>query len=153
MDALLGATRFQQFESNLGIAKNVLSDRLAKLVDHGVMTKERLDEPGQRYAYRLTRKGRDLWIPITALRLWGDKWVFGEAEVPASGELEECIADLLATLTGDLDEWATLTSNFTADVRCELVAGGGSEGFDLSPRLAQALADRAVVISFVLRAD
>ncbi len=42
-DALLGATRFQQFESNLDIAKNVLSDRLAKLVRHGVMTKERLD--------------------------------------------------------------------------------------------------------------
>lgn len=82
-DALLGATRFQQFESNLGIAKNVLSDRLARLVRHGVMTKERLDEPGHRYAYELTRKGRDLWIPITALRLWGDKWIFGEARVPA----------------------------------------------------------------------
>lgn len=82
-DALLGATRFQEFESNLGIAKNVLSNRLSKLVDHGVMTKERLDEPGHRYAYRLTRKGRDLWIPITALRLWGDRWVFGEANVPA----------------------------------------------------------------------
>ena len=82
-DALLGATRFQHFESNLGIAKNVLSDRLAKLVRHGIMKKERLEEPGQRYAYELTRKGRDLWIPITALRLWGDKWIFGEANVPA----------------------------------------------------------------------
>lgn len=82
-DALLGATRFQQFESNLGIAKNVLTDRLAKLVDHGVMEKVRLDEPGQRYAYELTRKGRELWIPITALRLWGDRWVFGEEHVPA----------------------------------------------------------------------
>ncbi len=81
-DALLGATRFQQFESNLGIAKNVLSNRLAKLVHHGVMTKERLDELGERYTYRLTRKGRDLWIPITALRLWGDEWVFGDANVP-----------------------------------------------------------------------
>jgi DNA-binding HxlR family transcriptional regulator len=81
-DALLGATRFQEFESNLGIAKNVLSNRLSKLVEHGVMTRERLDEPGQRYAYRLTRKGRDLWIPITALRLWGDRWVFGAAKVP-----------------------------------------------------------------------
>jgi DNA-binding HxlR family transcriptional regulator len=82
-DALLGATRFQHFESNLGIAKNVLTDRLSKLVREGVMTKARLDEPGQRYAYELTRKGRDLWIPITALRLWGDKWVFGESKVPA----------------------------------------------------------------------
>jgi len=82
-DALLGATRFQQFESNLGIAKNILTDRLSRLVRDGVMAKARLDEPGQRYAYELTRKGRDLWIPITALRLWGDKWIFGEANVPA----------------------------------------------------------------------
>ena len=74
---------FSTSESNLGIAKNVLTDRLSKLVREGVMTKARLDEPGQRYAYELTRKGRDLWIPITALRLWGDKWVFGESKVPA----------------------------------------------------------------------
>ncbi len=82
-DALLGATRFQQFEAKLGIAKNVLSDRLARLVEHGVLEKERLDEPGRRYAYTLTRKGRDLWLPITALRLWGDRWVFGEGNAPA----------------------------------------------------------------------
>jgi len=81
-DALMGATRFQQFESNLGIAKNVLSDRLSKLVENGVLSKERLDEPGQRFEYELTPKGRDLWILITAMRLWSDKWVFGEAEVP-----------------------------------------------------------------------
>lgn len=82
-DALLGATRFQHFESNLGIAKNILSDRLAKLVENGVFSKERLDEPGQRFEYKLTPKGRDLWIVLTALRLWGDKWIFGEANVPA----------------------------------------------------------------------
>lgn len=81
-DALLGATRFQQFEENLGIAKNVLADRLAKLVHYGVLDKERLDEPGQRYAYRLTRKGRELWVLLTAMRLWSDKWVFGEEQVP-----------------------------------------------------------------------
>lgn len=81
-DAILGATRFQQFESNLGIAKNVLSDRLSKLVEHGVFAKQRLEEPGTRFAYELTAKGRDLWIVITALRLWSDKWIFGEERVP-----------------------------------------------------------------------
>jgi DNA-binding HxlR family transcriptional regulator len=82
-DALVGATRFQHFESNLGIAKNVLADRLSKLVERGIFSKERLDEPGQRYEYKLTPKGRDLWILMTALRLWSDKWVFGEANVPS----------------------------------------------------------------------
>ncbi len=81
-DALLGATRFQQFETNLGIAKNVLSDRLSRLVEHDVLAKERLAEPGHRYEYKLTPKGRDLWIVITAMRLWSDKWIFGEAKVP-----------------------------------------------------------------------
>ncbi len=81
-DAFMGATRFRQFESNLGIAKNILSDRLTKLVEHGIFERERLDEPGNRYAYRLTKKGRDLWILLTAMRLWSDKWVFGDDHVP-----------------------------------------------------------------------
>ncbi|MCP5059809.1 MAG: helix-turn-helix transcriptional regulator [bacterium] len=82
-DAFLGATRFHHFESNLGIAKNILANRLSRLVENGVFTKERLDEPGQRFEYELTQKGRDLWLVLTAMRLWGDKWVFGEANVPA----------------------------------------------------------------------
>jgi DNA-binding HxlR family transcriptional regulator len=81
-DALFGATRFQHFESSLGIAKNILSDRLSKLVEHGILEKHRLDEPGRCYEYRLTGKGRDLWLLLTAMRLWSDKWVFGEERVP-----------------------------------------------------------------------
>ena len=81
-DAMFGATRFQQFEESLGISKNILSDRLAKLVDDGMMERERLNEPGERYAYRLTKMGRDLWVVLTALRLWSDKWIFGEGAEP-----------------------------------------------------------------------
>ncbi|MDJ0789725.1 MAG: helix-turn-helix domain-containing protein [Myxococcota bacterium] len=81
-DAFFGSTRFAQFEESLGIAKNILSDRLRKLVDHQVLSKERLDEPGNRFEYRLTEKGRDLWIVLTAMRLWSDKWVFGRDKAP-----------------------------------------------------------------------
>jgi DNA-binding HxlR family transcriptional regulator len=98
-DAIFGATRFQQFESNLGIAKNILSDRLAKLVQHGVFDKSRLDEPGNRFSYELTSKGRDLWIVITALRLWGDKWVLGDENVPvkfADRKTGKAVAGLIA---------------------------------------------------------
>ena len=49
---------------------------------HDILAKERLHEPGERYAYTLTRKGKDLWIVLTAMRLWADKWVFGEDDVP-----------------------------------------------------------------------
>lgn len=81
-DAFFEKKRFSEFEASLGIAKNILTDRLQKLVDEGVLEKERLPEPGQRYAYTLTRKGRDLWLVLTAMRLWSDKWVFGEENVP-----------------------------------------------------------------------
>jgi DNA-binding HxlR family transcriptional regulator len=81
-DALFGATRFQHFEKSLGIAKNILSDRLSKLVEHEILEKHRLEEPGNRSEYRLTRKGRDLWLLLSAMRLWSDKWVFGEDQVP-----------------------------------------------------------------------
>ncbi len=81
-DAFFGLRRFAQFEASLGIAKNILSQRLQKLVEHGVLRKERRDEPGNRFDYELTRKGRDLWLVLTAMRLWSDRWVFGEDQVP-----------------------------------------------------------------------
>jgi len=81
-DAFFGSSRFAQFESSLGISKNILTDRLGKLVEHGILERERLNEPGQRYEYKLTHKGRDLWLVLTAMRLWSDRWVFGEEHVP-----------------------------------------------------------------------
>lgn len=81
-DALLGLSRFHEFEESLGISKNVLSDRIHKLVDHGIFAKHRLHEPGERFEYTLTRKGKDLWVVITALRLWSDKWIYGKEHVP-----------------------------------------------------------------------
>ena len=81
-DAFLGLSRFAEFEESLGISKNILTDRIQRLVDHGVLSKTRLNEPGVRYEYALTEKGRDLWIVLTAMRLWSDKWVFGEGKEP-----------------------------------------------------------------------
>ena len=98
-DAFFGLRRFSEFQESLGIAKNILSDRLQKLLDHGVLEKERLPEPGQRYAYTLTKKGRDLWLVLTAMRLWSDKWVFGEQRVPLVARERETgreVAGLLA---------------------------------------------------------
>ncbi len=81
-DAFFGLSRFAQFEKSLGISKNILSDRLHRLVEHGVLEKQRLNEPGNRYEYRLTRKGKDLWLVLTAMRLWSDRWVFGDDQAP-----------------------------------------------------------------------
>src|SRR5487761_1384304 len=73
-DAFLGVTRFDQFQERLGISRNVLNQRLAYLVEHGVLEKVPYSEHPPRHDYRLTSKGRDLWPVLTTLRQWGDKY-------------------------------------------------------------------------------
>jgi DNA-binding HxlR family transcriptional regulator len=72
-DAFLGITRFDQFQERLGISRNILNARLTVLVEAGVLEKVRYSERPDRYEYRLTAKGRDLWPVLTAMRQWGDK--------------------------------------------------------------------------------
>jgi DNA-binding HxlR family transcriptional regulator len=81
-DAFLGVRRFADFRDNLGIARNILSDRLHKLVAEGILTKLPKADEDRGYEYRLTEKGKDLWPVLTALRLWGDKWIYGAGKEP-----------------------------------------------------------------------
>jgi DNA-binding HxlR family transcriptional regulator len=74
-DAFLGRRRFEEFQENLGIARNVLSDRLQKLVDHGILQRVRYQERPERFEYRLTAMGRDLRVPLLALMEWGDHYL------------------------------------------------------------------------------
>ena len=73
-DAFLGSTRFSQFRRSLGIAPDVLADRLATLVAHGVLVRVTYREPGSRAReeYRLTDAGRELQVVLGALQQWGD---------------------------------------------------------------------------------
>ena len=81
-DAMLGVTRFEQFQTRLGIARNVLTVRLERLVAEGILERRVYDEGRDRADYLLTDKGRDLWLAITALRQWGDRWVHGPGHEP-----------------------------------------------------------------------
>ncbi|MBV8481036.1 MAG: helix-turn-helix transcriptional regulator [Actinobacteria bacterium] len=72
-DAFLGRRRFEEFQESLGIARNVLTDRLGKLVDHGIFERVRYQERPERYEYRLTEKGYDLRLALGALMQWGDE--------------------------------------------------------------------------------
>ena len=74
-DAFLGLRRFDEFQESLGIARNVLTDRLARLVEEGILDRVRYSERPERYEYRLTAKGRDLGIALAGLRQWGDKYL------------------------------------------------------------------------------
>ena len=81
-DLFLGRRRFEEFQQSLGIASNVLSQRLATLVEEGIVERRRYSEHPERFEYRLTGKGRDLQPVLQALRQWGDRYTAGPEGPP-----------------------------------------------------------------------
>jgi DNA-binding HxlR family transcriptional regulator len=73
---------FEDFLEELGIARNILSDRLGKLVGHGVLKREACPEDRRKIEYRLTEKGLDLLPAMLALRQWGEKYSMSELSDP-----------------------------------------------------------------------
>ena len=73
-EAFFRVKRFDQMQRNLGIARNVLADRLERLVRHGILEKVPYQEHPPRHEYRLTQKGRDLYPALIALMQWGDTY-------------------------------------------------------------------------------
>ncbi len=80
-DAFYGVRRFEDFRRDLGIARNVLTERLNKLVAQGVLAKVQYEDKPPRFEYRLTDKGRDLLGVVLAMMRWGDRWT-GEGASP-----------------------------------------------------------------------
>ena len=74
-EAFLGVRRFDGFQEQLGAARNILTDRLEKLVDHGVLERRKYQEHPERFEYRLTEKGLALYPVIISLVAWGDRWM------------------------------------------------------------------------------
>ncbi len=77
-----GLHHFEEFLTELGIARNILSNRLAKLVDHGILNREPCPDDRRRIEYRLTEKGLDLLPAMLALRQWGQKYGAEKEENP-----------------------------------------------------------------------
>src|SRR5215472_2264651 len=73
-DALAGTRRFDEFQESLGIARNILADRLSRLVEERIFERVRYSQRRDRFEYRLTAKGRDLTVALTGLMQWGDKY-------------------------------------------------------------------------------
>lgn len=71
-DAFYGVRRFDDFQRRLGIARNTLQSRLERLVDAGLMRRVSYQRKPQRFEYRLTRAGVDLWPTVVSLMHWGD---------------------------------------------------------------------------------
>jgi DNA-binding HxlR family transcriptional regulator len=80
--AFNGLAHFEEFQATLGIARNILSNRLGRLVENGILAREPDPADRRKVAYRLTDKGRDLLPALIALRQWGDKWISGMPSNP-----------------------------------------------------------------------
>jgi DNA-binding HxlR family transcriptional regulator len=100
-EAFNGVRRFDEFQGKLGIARNVLSDRLRKLVEAGVLERRQYTDRPARYEYRLTDKGLDLYPILVSLLQWGDHWVAGEAGPPIVLKHRACGHDMHASLNCD----------------------------------------------------
>jgi len=102
-EAFYGVRRFDELLENVGCARNLLADRLAKLVEEGVMIKVPYREEGTRtrYEYRLTEQGRDFFTILLSLLGWGDKWRAGKAGPPVVVKHRECGARVRVELVCD----------------------------------------------------
>ena len=80
--AFNGLHHFEEFQSELGIARNILANRLARLVEHGILTREAMPEDRRKIEYRLTEKGGAVLPTMIALRQWGERWETGMPATP-----------------------------------------------------------------------
>jgi streptomycin 3"-adenylyltransferase len=79
-DAFAGLSRFSDFQQSLGLAKNILSARLGKLIAHGIIERRTSSDGGARCEYHLTDRGRELRVILLAIRQWGEDHLFAEGE-------------------------------------------------------------------------
>lgn len=89
-DAMFGLRRFDEFQADLGIARNVLQTRLERLVAEGILVKQRYQERPPRDEYLLTEKGLDLWPTVVSLMQWGDAHAHAETGSPVLLEHRGC---------------------------------------------------------------
>ena len=98
-DVLRGTRRFEELVESLGVARNVLSDRLDRLVEHGLVERVPYQDRPPRFEYRPTAKGSELLVVILGLMHWGDRHLAGEAGPPRIVEHRDCGGAVAEQLT------------------------------------------------------
>jgi DNA-binding HxlR family transcriptional regulator len=137
-DLLIGVTRFEDLRRDLGIASNVLADRLATLTKRGVVERRRYQANPARFEYILTEKGRDILPALAALLRWGDKWESGDKGAPALLVHQDCDKVTTPLVVCDHCHRELSADNVTA------VAGPGGRGGSGTTVIAPILAERAI---------
>lgn len=93
-EAFMGTRRFDGFQRNLGIGRNILTQRLTRLVDEGILVRRPYQDRPVRHEYVLTDKGRDLFTVIAAMKTWGDRWLAGADGPPLTYHHTRCDHDM-----------------------------------------------------------
>jgi DNA-binding HxlR family transcriptional regulator len=89
-DLYIGIVRFDELATDLEISRNLLSTRLAALVEDGIVERHRYQEHPPRHEYALTEAGRDLVPVLMALTAWGDRWVAPSQGPPVQFRHHDC---------------------------------------------------------------
>jgi DNA-binding HxlR family transcriptional regulator len=97
-DVFVGINRFDEIQRDLGIARNVLAERLESLVRDGVLERRAYQERPPRHEYMLTQKGKDLQSVLLAMVAWGDRWQGAKEGPPVRLRHETCSTDTRAVI-------------------------------------------------------
>jgi DNA-binding HxlR family transcriptional regulator len=89
-EAFMRTRRFEDLQARTGAPRPVLAERLKTLVQHGILERRRYSEHPDRYEYRLSPKGLDLYPVIVSLLRWGDRWMDAGEEPPVQLRHREC---------------------------------------------------------------
>jgi DNA-binding HxlR family transcriptional regulator len=123
-DAFMRVRRFEDFQARTGAPRALLAERLETLVDNGVLEKRLYSERPDRFEYRLTEKGLDLWPVLISLLRWGDKWETGKAGPPVEVCHKACGHAVHPELAcPDCGEWLTATDMEARYVRGPIPTG------------------------------
>jgi DNA-binding HxlR family transcriptional regulator len=99
-ETFFGIRRYEELRTRLGIATNILRDRLLRLTEQGILAKSLYQESPERFEYRLTEKGRDFYGPFIVMMRWGDKWLSGR-KPPLRLRHRDCGRDFSAVVVCD----------------------------------------------------
>jgi DNA-binding HxlR family transcriptional regulator len=121
-NAFNGMKRFDHFQAHLGLASNILADRLRKLTDAGILMRRRLPDDGRGVEYKLTEKGLELYPVLVSLLDWGEKWE-GNGNGPRLLLLERDSGRPIAPMAVRADDGRALTPQ-----EVTVAAGPGASG-------------------------